>query len=199
MRLINKLLWYWLQQPDEMHLAATWYLIPVSTAPCYTHDAVKWQPHGSETSRHSHELPTQSWAVAWAKSWAMLVLSYPFEKGVQPSYHCFAPTGEIGTGLALRVGPDWLCHGVPLGKFLNSSVPQFPHQEKKKSNDSPPPRVVGNITRDASFKAHVHNLPLTEQFTVSYLLVFCTQRRHLESGRPVCLGQSGVHLLSQNN
>lgn len=132
MRLINKLLWYWLQQPDEMHLAATWYLIPVSTAPCYTHGAVKWQPHGSETSRHSHELPTQSWAVAWAKSWAMLVLSYPFEKGGQPSYHCFAPTGEIGMGLAPRLEPDWLCHGVPLGKFLNSSVPQFPHQEKKR-------------------------------------------------------------------
>lgn len=128
----------------------------------------------------------------------MRELSHPFEKGVQASYHCFAPTGDIGTGLALRLEPDWLCHGVALGEFFNCSVPQFPHWEKKR-NESPPPRVVGTTTRDASCKAHVHNLALTEKFTVSYVSVFCTQRRHLKPGRPVCLGQSGVHLLSQNN
>lgn len=58
--------------------------------------------------------------------------------------------------------------------------------------------LLGLIHEMPHVKAHVYNLALTEQFTVSYLLFFWTQRRHLGPGRPVCLGQSGVHLLSQN-
>lgn len=62
----------------------------------------------------------------------MLELSYPFEKGGSSFLPLLCTHWTSGTGLALRLEPDWLCHGVALGKYLNCSAPQFPHQEKKK-------------------------------------------------------------------
>ena len=66
------------------------------------HSVILWNisPLGQEQWALSRALSTVlvCRAVAWAKSLAMLSLSYRFEKGVQYSYHGFAPTGENSTG-----------------------------------------------------------------------------------------------------
>lgn len=98
----------WLQWPDEMHLAPTWYLIPVSTAPYNTQWCCEIWPK-------LRTMPSGVLATPLKREFNILATAlHPLERMVQVS--------------AKALEPDWLCCGVAWDKSLNLSMPQFPHQ-----------------------------------------------------------------------